>query len=122
MQLCYSENAVNYYKKYRAIRGAASHIDLGAEGDVRPPALQYNNIINVLVFRWRNDWLVGLQFFFSKLELSKGKIMLNVNVKRMTGISRFKNHVSGLKKFLYWHNILQYFGSVSVFFFFSISV
>ena len=31
------------------------------------PQLQYNNIIHVLVFRWRNDWLVGLQpFFFFK--------------------------------------------------------
>ena len=40
MELCYSENAVNYFKKYWAIlRGrAASHVDLGAEGDVRPPA------------------------------------------------------------------------------------
>ena len=28
------------------------------------PQLQYNNIIHVLVFRWRNDWLVGLQPFF----------------------------------------------------------
>ena len=37
MQLCYSENAVNYIKKYWAM-GAASHVDLGAEGDVRPPA------------------------------------------------------------------------------------
>ena len=25
------------------------------------PQLQYNNIIHVLVFRWRNDWLAGLQ-------------------------------------------------------------
>ena len=63
MQLCYSENAVNYYKKYRARGGAASHIDLGVEGDVRPPAIQYNNIIHVLVFRWRNDRLVGLHLF-----------------------------------------------------------
>ena len=41
MQLCYSENAVNYLKKYWAILrggGPASHVDLGAEGDVRPPA------------------------------------------------------------------------------------
>ena len=44
--------------------GAASHIDLGAEGDVRPPAIQYNNIIHVLVVRWNNDWLVGLHLFF----------------------------------------------------------
>ena len=28
------------------------------------PQLQYNNIIHVLVFRWRNDWLVGFFFFF----------------------------------------------------------
>ena len=28
------------------------------------PQLQYNSIIHVLVFRWRNDWLVGLQPFF----------------------------------------------------------
>ena len=49
MQLCYSENAVNYFKKNTELfwgGGAASHIDLGAEGDVRPQ-LQYNNIIHV---------------------------------------------------------------------------
>ena len=96
--------------------GAASHVDLGAEGDVRPPATMQQHYTCIIT----NDWLVGLQlfFFFFKLELSKGKIMLNVNVKRMTGISRFKNHLSSLKKILYWHNILQNFGSGSRFFFF----
>ena len=55
--------------------GAASHVDLGAEGDVRPQ-LQYNNIINVLIFRWRNDWLVGLQlsfFFFFLIRIVEGQ-------------------------------------------------
>ena len=50
MQLCYLENAVNYLKKYWAIlRGAASHVGLGAEGDVRPPAAsiqQYHTCIS----------------------------------------------------------------------------
>ena len=46
--------------------GAASHIDLGAEfrKAMSDPQLQHNNIIHVLVFRWRNDWLVELQPFF----------------------------------------------------------
>ena len=43
MQLCYSENAV---------RKAMSDPQL------------YNNIMHVLDFRWRNDWLAGLQLFF----------------------------------------------------------
>ena len=39
MQLCYSENAVNYLKKILSYsKGDASHVVLGAEGDVRPPA------------------------------------------------------------------------------------
>ena len=39
MQLSYSENAINYLKKIPSYsKGAASHVDLGAEGDVRPPA------------------------------------------------------------------------------------
>ena len=41
MQLCYLENAVNYLKIMSYSKGggwAALHVDLGAEGDVRPPA------------------------------------------------------------------------------------
>ena len=40
MQLCYSENAVNYLKNTELFwgGGAASHVDLGTEGDVRLPA------------------------------------------------------------------------------------
>ena len=39
------------------------------------PQLQYNNIIHVLVFRWRNDWLVGLQafFFFFLIRIVEGQ-------------------------------------------------
>ena len=40
MQLCYLENAVNYLKimSHSKGGGAALHVDLRAEGDVRPPA------------------------------------------------------------------------------------
>ena len=41
------------------------------------PQLQYNNIIHVLVFRWCNDWLVGLEpfffFFFFLIRIVEGQ-------------------------------------------------
>ena len=70
MQLCYSENAVNYLKKYWAM-GAASHVDLGAEGDVRPPATMQQHYTCIIT----NDWLVGLQlfFFFFQIRIVEGQ-------------------------------------------------
>ena len=41
------------------------------------PQLQYNNIIHVLVFRWRNDWLVGLQPFLISTSKQRQYILHN---------------------------------------------
>ena len=37
------------------------------------PQLQFNNIIHVLVFKWRNYWLVVIQHFFFLIRIVEGQ-------------------------------------------------
>ena len=86
------------------------------------PQLQYNNIIHVLVFRWRNDWLVELQPFFLLLlfliRIVEGQNSAECQCEENDQNIQIQEPRLRPKKILYWHNILENFGSAGRFFFF----
>ena len=89
------------------------------------PQLQYNNIIHVLVFRWRNDWLVGLQpfffffffFLFFFFFFVEGQNNAECQCEENDRNIQIQEPRLRPEKFLYWYYILRNFGSVGRFFF-----